>query len=160
MGLDKCQCPEVQRGQLKSEREDHAGQPGQPDRTASYPERSQTPSPSVSLLLMPSHWHTEYVAVQKLAARASGIALSIFPRSAYPAASQSPQRIFSCWLPVSSATDAAGARLADRTPADVGDIYWNRSLLKVAANTGGHALGAGRLVAGCYGSQCEHRSRA
>ena len=40
---------------------------------------SQTSKPVTSLLLAPRRWHTEAVAVQKLAARASWIAFSISP---------------------------------------------------------------------------------
>src|ERR1700683_4779113 len=50
-------------------------------------------APGLLAFLAPRRWHTEDVAVQKLAARASGIALSIFPHSASPVASQSPRVI-------------------------------------------------------------------
>src|SRR5271156_2203925 len=39
-------------------------------------------APGLLAFLAPRRWHTEDVAVQKLAARASKIALSIFPHSA------------------------------------------------------------------------------
>ena len=46
---------------------------------------SQTSKPVVSLLLAPMRWHTEAVAVQKLAATASRIALSISTAFTSPA---------------------------------------------------------------------------
>ena len=46
---------------------------------------SQTSKPAVSLLLAPMRWHTEAVAVQKLAATASRIAFSISTAFGSPA---------------------------------------------------------------------------
>jgi hypothetical protein len=87
-GLDKRQRPEVQRRQLEREAEDLimlASPASQIGRRASrkMSQMSTPAAPGRLAFLAPRRWHTEDVAVQKLAARASKIALSVFPHSAF-----------------------------------------------------------------------------
>jgi hypothetical protein len=71
------QRPETQGADLEDEPEDHACHAQQPDRLAGQAEDEPDIKARISYLLAPWRWHTEAVAVQKLAAMAGRIAFSI-----------------------------------------------------------------------------------
>jgi len=77
MGWTRASGPKTQGADLEDEPEDHAARPRSQDWLAGQAEDEPDIKARPLILLAPKRWHTEAVAVQKLAASPSRIAFSI-----------------------------------------------------------------------------------